>query len=286
LLPIMEKAIHITSLRNLKYFKEGAFQRIYWGQEFCQNLFPTLSDTDKIIEFSKKKGLGFTLVTPFVTEQGLAKVIKILKWLKRKHVIKAEIVINDWGVLEFIHSELKGIFGLSLGRLLVRQERDPSMKIIIEKQKPFGLKSKDGKIKVFMHRVPSREYCKGIKGSYINSVSVQHFLSDYGIKRVELNNVIQGMEIQSVKLEKTVYTPFVNISTTRFCPMKTKLQKIFRIGFCRKECQRYYEVLRNQLIPKFIYKRGNTTFYKNSLKPSLLNKSGIDRIVFQPELPF
>ena len=77
-----------------------------------------------------------------------------------------------------------------------------------------------------------------------------------------------------------------NISTTRFCPMETRFQKIYRIGVCCKECQRMYDKLRNRGISKLIYKRGNTTFYKNPVRLREIDSLGIDRRVYQPQLPF
>ena len=282
----MEKAIHITSFKKLKYFKKGEYQRIYWGIEFCQNLIPNLRDTEKILRITKQNNLGFTLVTPFVTERGLIRMKEIFKWLKKQKVKNLELVVNDWGILGCLHTEFNGLFEIALGRLLVRQQRDPAIKRVLEKQLPFAVKGKDGKISIIMHRPPSKEYQKGIKASYTNSPLLQDFLSKFNIGRVELNNLIQGLNLEGIRFKKSLYTPFVNISTTRFCPMETRFQKIHRINVCHRECQRYYDILRNRAIPKIIYKRGNTTFYKNPVKLRKIEKTGIDRLIFQPELPF
>lgn len=281
----MEKAIHITCLKNLKYFRKGKYQRIYWGAEFCQNLIPSLADTEKALRFTRQNNLGFSLVTPFVTECGLKRLKEILKWLKQKRA-KTEIIVNDWGILELLSTEFKGVFELGLGRLLVRQSRDPAMKRVLEKQPLFAVKGKDGRISIIVHRPPAKIYQKGIKASYVNSPLLQSLLSGFGIERVELNNLIQGLNLAEIRLKKSLYTPYVNISTTRFCPMETRLQRIYRINVCRRECQGYYDILRNKAIPKVIYKRGNTTFYKNPVDIKEAVGLGVDRLVFQPELPF
>jgi len=224
-------------------------------------------------------------VTPFVTERGLKKLSAIFCYLKKKKV-DSEIVINDWGALEYLYSEFKSYFLLSLGRLLVRQQREPAMKRVLEKQLPFAIKGKDRKIRIILHRPPAKKYQFGIRASYINSELIQGFLSKFRIKRIELNNLIQGLNLTGIKLKKSLYVPYVNISTTRFCPMNSKYQKIYRIDVCKEECQRYYDILRNRAVPKIIYKRGNTTFYKNPVNIKKIENLGIDRIVFQPELPF
>lgn len=282
---MIEKAVHITCLKNLKYFQKGEYQRVYWGIEFCQNLIPTSIDTEEILRFIRKNSLEFSFVTPFVTEYGLKRLRRIFYRLTKKGV-NCEIIVNDWGVLECLHTEFKGLFELVFGRLLVRQHRDPAMRRVLEKQLPFATKAKDGKIRIIVHKPPNQRFQNGIKTSYVCSILFQKFISKFNIKRIELNNLIQGLNLDGIKFKKSIYSPFVNISTTRFCPMETRYQKIHRINTCKKECQKYYDILRNRAIPKIIYKRGNTTFYKNPL--NIKNGSGldIDRIVFQPELPF
>ncbi len=282
---MIERAVHITNLKNLKYFEKNKYQRIYWGVEFCQNLIPSIADTEEVLRFIKRNNLKFSFVTPFVTEYGLERLKRIFYWLNKKRV-SCEVVVNDWGVLECLHAEFRRLLEPVFGRLMVRQQRDPAMKGVLEKQPPFAVKAKDGKISIIVHRPPNKRYREGIKSSYINSKPFQGFLSKFGIRRVELNNLIQGLNLNGLRFKKSIYTPFVHISTTRFCPMRTRNQKIYRINVCQRECQKYYEILRNKAIPKLIYKRGNTTFYKNPLDVKNAPGLGIDRIVFQPTLPF
>ena len=281
----MEKAIHITKLENLKYFQENKYQRIYWGAEFCQNLIPGLKDTENILRFTRKNNLKLSLVAPFLTDQGLRKLALILTLLKKNRICADEIIVNDWGLLNYLNKHFPGCFELVLGRLLVRQQRDPAMKRVLEKQVPFAFKGKDGKIRIIVHRVPDKRYQQGAMSAYINSPLAQKFLSKFGIVRVELNNLIQGINIAGINFKKSLYTPFVNISTTRFCPMQTKFQRIYRINVCHQECQGHYDILRNKSMPKAVYKRGNTTFYKNPVSAKDIAGLDVDRTVFQPELP-
>lgn len=281
----MERAIHITELKNLGYFQKGRYQRIYWGVEFCQNLIPSTQDTDKVLRFVKRNNLGFTLVTPLVTERGLKKITKILFLLKRKR-INCEVVINDWGILGWLNENFNDYFELALGRLLGRQQRYPEITKTLEKQSPFAVKSDSGNLVIYIHRLPDKRYRRGIKSSYINSPLAQQFLSKLGIKRVEFNNLIQGIDLTGIKFKKSIYTPFINISTTRFCPMDKKYQELYRINVCHKECQNYYDRLSMSWSPVLRYKKGNTVFYRNPVDENRAAAMGIDRIVFQPELPF
>lgn len=263
--------------------------------EFCQNLIPTLTDTGKILRFAKENSLNLSFVSPFVTEQGLRRLNKMFEWLKKQEIKNLEIVVNDWGVLKCLTMKFKGVFEIALGRLLVRQQRDPMTKKTLEKQPPLAIRGKDGKIGIIVHKLPDKQYQQGARSAYINSSLTQEFLAKFGVQRVELNNLVQGMNLKGIKLKKSLWTPFVNISTTRFCPMETRFQKIYRINVCRRECQKYYDILRNKGVAKIIYKRGNTTFYKTRIGANLLTRMGanqtpinanVDRVVFQPELPF
>ena len=282
----MEKTVHITNLRNLDYFNKNEYQRLYWGAEFCQNLIPGLKDTEKVLAFAEENKVKFSLVTPLVTDRGLRKLNEAFSYL-RKNNVECEIIVNDWGVLECLHAKFNKYFKLTLGRLLVRQQRDPSMKTVFEKQPPYAVRDKKtGKLSIIIHKPPKGLYQKGMKASYINLPLLQDFLIRFGVYRIELNNVIQGLHLEGIRFKKSLYTPYVNISTTRFCPMESKLQKLYRINVCHKECQRHYYRMRSRNIPMAIYRRGNTIFYKNPLDIKSLEKNGIDRIVFQPELPF
>ena len=193
----MEKAIHITNIRNLKYFQKGEYQRIYWGVEFCQNLISSLVDTEKILKLVEENNLSVTLITPFVTEWWLKRLKEFFLWLKKRR-IACEIVVNDWGVLECLHNGFSKYFELSLGRLLVRQQRDPAMKRVFEKQLPFAVKGRDRKIRIIVHKIPDKRYQKGIRASYVNSPSLADLLFKYGIKRLELNNLIQGLNLEGM----------------------------------------------------------------------------------------
>jgi hypothetical protein len=279
----MERAIHITKLSSLKYHS-FRYKRLYFGTEFCQNLIPSANDLAKVLDFVRKRNTEFTLVTPFVTEKGLHRLNKLFETLRNKK-IECEIVVNDWGILEVLSKRYKA-FKLSLGRLLTRQNRDPATAKALEKQLPMFIKAQDGKMKIIVHAMPDKRYRAGIRACYVNTPSVYRLLSEFGIGRVELNNVIQGLNFENMGFKVSLYTPFVNISTTRFCPMGSRFQKIYRINVCNQECQKYYLLLRSKYVPKTLYLRGNTTFYKNAIKLNNVDKLAVDRVVFQPELPF
>ncbi|GAI02329.1 unnamed protein product, partial [marine sediment metagenome] len=66
----MEKAALISNLDNLSLITPQ-HQRLYFGPEFCQYLLPSPSELKEALNFTRKRRLSFTLVTPFVTDEGL-----------------------------------------------------------------------------------------------------------------------------------------------------------------------------------------------------------------------
>ena len=88
----MEKTIHITNLKNLKYFQQNQYQRIYWGVEFCENLIRSLKDTALILKFSRKNNLAFSFITPFITNYGLERLKPVFTLFKQE---KINIQIKD-----------------------------------------------------------------------------------------------------------------------------------------------------------------------------------------------
>lgn len=130
------------------------------------------------------------------------------------------------------------------------------------------------------------------KGSNASSVPIMHhFLISRRIKRMELDNLAQGMllELPKGKISASVYTPYVYIATTFFCPTAgcdQKKKSLLKIKPCKRQCQRYVFKLRQKTMPKVLYLKGNTQFYKNAkLSIKELEKIGVNRIVYQPEIP-
>jgi len=280
----MERAFHLAHLKAVEtVLRDRKFQRIYWGAEFCQNRIPTPAQTGKILKLCLRAGKGFTLITPFVTDSALEKLSDTFVLLK-KVAPGCEIVVNDWGVLEFLNQRFNGVFRLALGRLLIRQPRDPAIQQVIKKHPPSLLKNKEGEVFIIVYRKPSKEFFSWIRSSYAHPSVTQRFLSENNIFRIELNNPIQGVDFSKIFMAKSIYIPLVNISTTRFCPMDTDHQKIYRIGSCKKECLKYYDRL--EIDKNVIYKIGNTIFYKNPLKSNQLKEADVDRIVYQSRFSF
>ncbi len=260
----MEKAIFISKIENLKYVNQD-YSRLYFGNEFCERLIHSKQDLDKVIFFVKDKGLDFTYVTPYTTNKGLKIIKENISYILDK-IKDLEIVINDWGVLRSIKSlRVKPV----LGRLLTKMKKGP-------------------RILNYINDYP-KEMIEHFQKSNIELPIFQDYLCELGIDRVEMDNVLQRIDIDFSKLNASIYHPFLYITTTRRCLINScdSISKRDIIGIypCNKECQKYTVELSHSIMPKSIILKGNTQFLRNDNLPLDLEKKGINRIVYQPEIP-
>jgi hypothetical protein len=262
-----ERAVYLTRADELARCEPG-FSRLYTGHEFCERLLPSPRELARTIERAAERGLDLTLLTPYVTEQGLRRVRALLEVLDAK-APGAEVVFNDWGVLRVLSRELPGLRPV-LGRLLTKMKRGPR------------LASLAGAFNAATAR-------------YFRSCSLdvplyRSFLRSRGVARVELDNVLQGLDLELGGLRASLYVPYGYVATTRLCLAAScdrhGMEDEVGIFPCRKECRDYTFELRQRGVPAVQLRKGNTVFFENPELPGNLERGGLDRIVTQPELPF
>jgi len=261
----MEQAIFISKTENLKYVN-SKYTRLYFGNEFCQHLIPSLEDFSVIMDFVLRHNMQFSLVTPYVTNKGIEILRPLLEYATRS-ISSAEIVINDWGLFRVVRDEFNGL-NLVLGRLLTKQKRGPRI---------LNLKE-----------IVPKTMIQHFKESNIDVPTLSDFLINNGINRVELDNLLQGIARQAPSLKASLYFPFSYVTTTRFCLTATserKVRPLRSISDCNKECQRYTFRLRHKNMPVDLFLKGNTQFFKNERLPDNLDDLNVDRIVYEPEIP-
>jgi len=288
----VERAIFITKISQLKCVNDR-YTRLYYGNEFCERLIPSGDDLKQVLSSAKKNNMDFSLVTPYVTNYGLKKLNPLFEILKDSKV-SCEVIINDWGVLNLINSRYSNLTPV-LGRLLTKQKRGPKLiKLLKRDAKPRLIKDpKNPKMRylVFQKKLPL-DLGPYYKGSNASSVPIIHkFLNSQRIQRIELDNTGQGLflELPKGKVLASVYLPYVYISTTFFClsaGCDSKKGRLLKIKPCKQQCQKYIFKLRHKTMPKVIYLKGNTQFYKNTrFQLKEWEKLGVDRIVYEPEVP-
>jgi hypothetical protein len=288
----MEHSIFIAKISNLRYIKKK-YSRLYYGNEFCERLIPSVRDLKRVVSFVKERGLDFSFVTPYVTNSGMVK-LRALFELLRDRKVNCEAIINDWGVLNLINRKYSNLEPV-LGRLLTKQKRGPSVIKLLQRRTNARFimdPANPNQRFIIVEKKLPLALDPYYKGSNAARVPIIHqFLSRQGVKRIELDNTGQGvlLNLPQGKISASIYFPYVYISTTFFCPSAgcdNKRKSFLKIRPCRRQCQRYVFTLSNRSFHKIIFLRGNTHFYKNlRISYKALAQIGIDRVVYEPELP-
>ena len=253
----MEKALHLESISQLQPFPSG-FSRLYFGNETCERLIPTPSELKQAKSFCSQNNLSFSLVTPFCTDAGIAKLKPLLSILSKED----ELVANDFGVLKFASSS-KAV--PVAGRLLNKQARDP-------------------RIPSFKH---SSELLEHLSQSQASSPQFLKILSSLGAKRVEFDNLPQGIgtSLTGTGFSASLYCPLVFVAATRMCLLAGagKISSSNKVGIlpCAGECSQFSFRLTNKSFPKPLLLVGNAVFFENGVFPNEeeLSSIGIDRLV-------
>ena len=113
----IEKAIYLNSFNFHKVGKENrSFSRIYFGNEFCENLTPEVNELKNIFKIIEKKSINFSFVTPWSTDRGIKKLEKIFDFLPagKSDFIRdvfPKMLENDLGLYGYETSELIGDVG-------------------------------------------------------------------------------------------------------------------------------------------------------------------------------
>jgi len=265
----MEFCFYISKTDLLSKFDESC-NRIYFGAEFCERLIPEVQDIEKVKEFTLLRGLEFSLMTPYCTDNGIEKLKKLFTFIAA-NFDRAEVIVNDWGVLNVLKENFPTLTPV-LGRLMTKMKRDPRLIPLLP-----------------VINQGSRDY---YSSTNLNLPWYRKFLHLQGIRRVELDNPYQKIISENLPkdLSISLYMPFAYISTTRFCLAAgcEKEENEFKAGItpCSKECDNYTFLLQSPGMPVPLIRRGNTIFMKKDSVPDNLSECSIDRIVLQPEIPF
>jgi hypothetical protein len=265
----MEQALFVSKVENLKYFEDtDEFSRLYFGIEFCERLIPSVDELQEIMKFVNEKKIDFTLVTPYVTEDGLERVERLLKKVNEVKP-ESEVVFNDWGVFQFMDDRYPRLVPV-LGRLLNKMKRGPRILNVLDK-------------------IPE-ESVKYFRSPSLTVSKIREFLLKKRIGRVEFDNLLQGVDLERTgdEIKKSLYMPFAYITTSRLCltSLCDRPDKVREVGIlpCHKECQRYTFYLKNPIMLTTLIRKGNTLFFSNETIPDHIK--GFDRVVIEPEIPF
>lgn len=261
--PTVQKAIFLSDAERLHLLRPD-FQRLYFGNEFCSWRLPSAEELKRVREAAREQGVGFTFVTPYLNQIGLKQVLKILEWFSPAE--GTEVVVNDVGFLEMLSREKwEGV--IVIGRLLTRQQRGAGWK-----NSTFP---KDGAARY-------------LRSCNLDSPSlVEWFHTRYGVRRFEIDNLIQGVEIKplSSDIRLSVYYPFIYLTTSRRCPWSFNGREWRNLEDCSSPCRNRILILNPEEGGRPILMGGGTQFLKNDAPNGVYRGPGVDRWIYQPVIP-
>jgi hypothetical protein len=235
----------------------GGFDRLYFGAEFCPWLLPSPEAAGQALEAAHAAGLHFTLATPVLLETTLAPLRTLLERILPRFAPGDELLVSDLGALESARAVAPGC-PVVLGRVLSGQKRGPQILDLelTEKQ---------------------RDYFRG--GAWY-ATEARRLLAELDIHRVELDNLLQGIEPLPEGLAGSLHYPFAMVASSRNCPFRAATDP----GGCPAECGEAFQLT----TPKSrvaLLQAGNTQFLRNDDLPEDPLALGIDRLVWHPGLP-
>lgn len=276
----------ISALKNFmdKYYGKNYLdyiEGIYFGQETCENLIPSLKHMQEAVNYCKSNDYQFTFVTPYVGPKGIEKLKKLLQFLNDE-VADAEVVVNDYGVLHLINSEYVNLSPI-MGRLLNKMKRDPRFSL-------SGYDITNSEIKN-LKRVEENQK-EAIKASSYELPVYQEFLKDRGVTRVGTDALSQQLDTKTIKkwgFPVDLYWPWTYVTSSRSCAIAAHTQP----GKdshptdepCKFQCRKYDFTFRSdkKMLPTVF--RGNAVWMSTRSIHEHYLKQGFARLVFEPYIP-
>lgn len=265
------------------YFEGSEVKRVYFGNEFCEYLLPTVMELEKAINYAFERDKKFTFITPIVTDYGIKRLKELFDYLYSNHK-DVEIVINDFGVLDLVLESFSDFVCIA-GRMIDKTFNDPRL-------------SQNDYKKGF-----SENGLKYIQRPSITSIYYQNFLKENKINRAEFDLLPQGFDIRDEELDSfslSVYMPFGYVTTGRQCMMKMLSEedesKFVIDRVCGRNCSKYIQIMHkhqgafpgdSEEILSFdidLFRKGNTVFSCNMNPDTVKSLKSVDRIIYQPVL--
>lgn len=235
----------------------GNWSHFYFGSEFCPWTFPDTATILRALQTARQHGLIFTLVTPVVSEPFLPLLQKTLDTVLPQLAPQDEVVSSDLGTIKLVRNISEDI-NLVVGRVLSGQKRGPRI---------LDLDLSEEEADYFQ------------RGSWYQQQAVT-FLAEWGINRIELDNLLQGIAPLPDALVGSLHTPWAMVTSSRNCPFRQSGET----GPCSGGCGEVMQLTTPQT-KTALYQAGNSQFLKNEILPENLAALGIDRVVEHQILP-
>jgi len=253
--PLPIRALAHSRLSDLPELTD--YQRLYFGTEFCSWAMPPVREILAARRVAQAAGLAFTLMTPVLREETLAELAMLFEALAADWQDEDELLISDLGTVEVVRQYLPEA-QIILGRALSGQKRGP-------------------RIEALQLSTEAAEYFR--QGSWYGQAAVR-LLSEIGIQRVELDNLLQGIAPLPHQLIGSLHLPWLMVTSSRNCPFhRNKSGRRCSVG-CGEAFRLRTPQTRHPLL-----QAGNSQFIENRTIPPDLDVLRIDRLVEHSALP-
>ncbi|HPA20132.1 MAG TPA: hypothetical protein PLU30_20455 [Verrucomicrobiae bacterium] len=258
-------------------------QRVYFGHETCQQLLPTPGAARELARRLRDSGKSVTLVVPYLTEAGLRDSVRLIEGLLTQDA-SLEVVSSDWGLLHEIGR--RGLGSPVVGRLLSGQLTDPRLARIMDvnrRRQPRPVRHLDGTVCQLQYIPPSLAMANRIRSCGLDRPEIIGFLKALGIRRCELSNISQGMELASIPgWSYSLHIPDVLITVMRRCPGSGEDFASAEHRCTDKVTPSCHGEPRAWEMPGInatVFRRDNALYYRQPNLPTNLQQLPIDRLV-------
>jgi hypothetical protein len=276
----------LVLLKDFLYKQNGInyqdhIERIYFGQETCENLIPSIEDVENALRYCSEHEFGFSFVTPYVAPKGIRKIIDLLDFLNTCEE-EVEVVINDFGILQLVYTRYNNLKPV-LGRLLTKLKRDPRFSL-------SGYDISNSDIKNI--KKVEQNQAIALQSAGIDMPQFRKFLKEKNIDRIGFDSVPQGLNPKSLKkwdFEVDVYWPWVYITSGRNCAIAAYTQpgKSFHPTDepCSFQCRSYEFTFESDKQMLNSVQQGNAVWMDSQSLYEQFFPLDIGRLVYEPYIP-
>lgn len=283
---LMMNQLSLTTLSDFMYkfyginYNDG-IEGIYFGQETCENLIPTLKHVQQAVEFCQNKKYQFTLVTPYVSTKGIDRLKKLFDYLNQE-TSDTEVLVNDFGVLHLISTEYPNLKPV-LGRLLIKMKRDPR----------FSLTGFDiANVDIPNLKKVEKNQAGALQASTLELQAYQDFLKEKGIERVAIDVLTQELDPKILKkwgFPVDFYWPWSYITSSRSCAIAAYTQPGKESHPtdepCKYQCRKYEFNFRSDKKMFQTVFRGNAVWMATRTLYEKYFKMASGRLIYEPYIP-